>query len=68
MVDQYKNTENQKAKGLSKAVVKPHTLNAYKNTLITNEPLVRNVVSIMSFNQHLCTCKTSNKALASFLR
>ena len=65
MIDQSKNTENQKAKGLPKAVVKPHTLNAYKNTLITNEPLVRNVVSIMSFNQQLCTCKTSNIALTS---
>ena len=39
----YQNIEKKKAKGVSKALVdKLITVNDYKNTLITNEPLIGN--------------------------
>ena len=59
--------EKKKAKGVSKAVVdKLITFNDYKNTLETNKSLIRNVVSIRSFNQQLFTYKNNKIALTSF--
>ena len=52
----YQNIEKSKAKGVSKAVVhKLITFNDYKHTLETNKSLVRDVVSIRSFNPQLFT-------------
>ena len=63
MIRQYKNTENNKAKGVSKAVAEQIiTLNDYKTTLKTNKSLVRNVVSIRSFSQQLFTYKSDKLA------
>jgi hypothetical protein len=63
----YKNIEKKKAKGVSKAVVdKLITFNDYKNTLETNKPPIREVVSIRSFNQQLFTYKQEQIALTSF--
>ena len=64
-----KNTENKKAKRVSKAVVEQIiTFNDYNNKLITNKSLVRNVVSIRSFNQQVFTYKSEILALISCLR
>jgi hypothetical protein len=63
----YQNIEKNKAKGVSKAVVdKLITFNDYKNTLDTNKPASREVISIRSFNQQLFTYKLDKIALTSF--
>jgi hypothetical protein len=63
----YQNIEKKKATGVSKAVVdKLINFNDYKNTLYTNKPAIREVVSIRSFNQQLFTYKQDKIALTSF--
>ena len=63
----YLNIEKKAAKGISKAFVdKVITFNDYENTVETNKPLVRNIVSIRSFSQLLFTYKNYKTALTSF--
>ena len=62
----YQSIEKKKATEVSTTVVDNLiTLNDYRNTLITNEPFIRNVVSIRSFNQQVLAYKHDKLGLTN---
>ena len=62
----YQSIEKKKATEVSATVVDNLiTFNDYRNTLITNEPFIRNVVSIRSFNQQVLAYKHDKLGLTS---